>query len=50
MDYRDYLLDELGYVICPLCFPEYTNCDGKCDECSENIEFMKSLEENESRK
>lgn len=49
MDYRDDLLDELGYVICPLCFPEYTHCNQKCDECPVNIEFMKSLEENESR-
>ena len=45
MNYRDDLLDECGYVICPLCFPEYTYCNEKCEECPINIEFVKSLKE-----
>ena len=50
MTYRDDILDEMGYVICPLCFPEYTYCNEKCEECSINIEFEKLLKENKGDK
>ena len=45
MDWRDDLADEIGYTICPICFPEYVHCDEKCEECEYNIEFKEALEE-----
>lgn len=45
MNYRDKLVEEMGYVICPLCFPEYTYCDEKCEECEHYINFMQGLKE-----
>lgn len=44
MNYRDYLLDELGYTICPISFPEYQYCNEKCEECETYIEFKEGLE------
>lgn len=43
MDWRDELADEMGYTICPICFPEYQHCDEKCDNCKEYIEFKQYL-------
>lgn len=44
---RDALAEEMGYTICPLRTETYTMCDGKCEECETNIEFIKALEERE---
>lgn len=44
MNYKDDLLNELGYFICPISFPEYQHCDGKCKECKTYIEFVKWIE------
>lgn len=44
MNWRDELLDEMGYTICPICCPEYIHCDEKCDNCKEYIEFKQYFE------
>lgn len=44
MNWKDEIAEEMGYVICPICFPEYVYCDEKCDKCKEYIEFKKELE------
>lgn len=41
---REALLKEQGYTLCPLCCPEWTLCDEKCDECEVNLEFEKNYE------
>lgn len=43
--YDEFLLEEQGYIICPISFPEYQNCDGKCLECDTYKEFTKYIEE-----
>lgn len=50
MDYRDYLLDEMGYTICPISFPEYQHCDEKCEECATYIEFKLGLDKIDNTK
>lgn len=44
MNYRDDLLDEFGYTICPISFPEYQHCNEKCEECETYIEFKEGFE------
>lgn len=44
MDIRDELIEELGYTICPICFPEYVFCDQKCEKCEKYINFKKYYE------
>lgn len=44
MNFGDELIEEFGYVICPLCFPSYVYCDEDCDNCDIYREFKKSLE------
>lgn len=42
---RDALAEEMGYIICPISFPEYQHCDEKCLECDTYKEFTKYIEE-----
>lgn len=44
MNWRDDLSDEMGYTICPICFPGYVYCDNNCYNCKEYIEFKRFLE------
>ena len=44
MNWRDELAEEMGYTICPICFPEYVYCDQKCEKCKDYIEFKEALE------
>ena len=49
MNWREDLLDEMGYIICPISFPEYQYCDENCEECEthkEFVEFWKERSEN----
>lgn len=45
MNWKDELAEEMGYIICPICFPEYVYCDEKCEECKEYIEFKNAVKE-----
>lgn len=48
---RDALAEEMGYIICPIRFEEYTICDEKCDCCQDYIDFIKGVNEsNESKR
>lgn len=44
MNWRDDLLDEMGYTICPICCPEYVYCDNDCENCYHYKEFKERLE------
>lgn len=44
MNWRDDLAEEMGYTICPICFPEYVYCDNDCENCYYNKEFKEGLE------
>ena len=44
MNWRDALVEEMGYTICPICFPGYVYCDNNCYNCKEYIEFKRFLE------
>lgn len=44
---EDMLAEEMGYTICPLCFPEYVYCDMDCEHCNTYIEFKQDLLERE---
>ena len=41
---RDALAEEIGYTICPLTVETYTICDGICEECQINKDFIKSFD------
>lgn len=41
---RDALAEEMGYTICPLTVETYTICDGICEECQINKDFIKSFD------
>lgn len=38
------LEEEMGYIICPICFPEYVYCDEDCEHCKEYIEFKSEMQ------
>jgi len=42
---KEELLKEQGYTLCPLCCPEWTIWNNKCDECEVNLEFEKAMKE-----
>lgn len=44
MNWKDELAKDMGYTICPICFPEYVYCDEKCNSCKEYIEFKNAVE------
>ena len=44
MNWKDELLEEMGYTICPICFPEYVYCDEDCEHCKEYIDFKQFYE------
>lgn len=50
MNWKDELLEEMDYTICPICSPEYTYCDEDCEHCEEYIEFKQFYEEREKRR
>lgn len=45
MNWKDELMQEMGYTICPICFPEYVYCDKDCKHCKEYIDFKQYYEE-----
>ena len=48
MNWKDELAEEMGYTICPICFPEYCNED--CEHCKEYIEFKQFYERKEKNR
>ena len=50
MNWKDELAEEMGYTICPICFPEYVYCDEDCEHCKEYIEFKQAIEEKEKNR
>lgn len=44
MNWKDELMEEMGYTICPICFPEYVYCDEDCEHCKEYIDFKQFYE------
>lgn len=45
MNWKDDFEEEMGYTICPICFPEYVHCDEDCENCKEYIEFKQNVSE-----
>lgn len=43
MNYRDDLLEEMGYTICPLYYGTYIICDNKCENCKYYKDFEEYL-------
>lgn len=43
MYWREDLLDELGYIICPLVLGNYVLCDENCDLCDYYRNFRKEI-------
>lgn len=50
MNYINELMEEMGYTICPICFPEYVNCDKDCEHCKEYIELKQFYEGKEKNR
>lgn len=50
MNYKDELAEEMGYTICPICFPEYVYCNEDCEHCKEYIEFKQFYERKEKNR
>ena len=50
MNYKDELAEEMGYTICPICFPEYVYCDEHCENCKEYIQFKQFYERKEKNR
>lgn len=46
MNWKDELMEEMGYTICPICFPEYVHCNNDCEYCEEYIDFKQYYEGN----
>ena len=44
MNWKDELAEEMGYTICPICFPEYVYCNEDCEHCKEYIEFKSEMQ------
>lgn len=43
MNWKDELMEEMGYTICPICFPEYVHCNNDCEHCKEYIDFNNTM-------
>ena len=44
---RESLLEEQGYIICPLAPYSYTICDEKCDDCEYYRDYLEAIENGE---
>ena len=50
MNWKNGLMEEIGYTICPICFPEYVHCNEDCEHCKEYIELKQAVEEKEKNR